>query len=58
MGVWPNVMGVIGALVVMVSVVGIAIEEKHLGEKERVVDMDDDSSIENAELSKEELIVS
>ena len=55
MGVWPNVMGVIGALVVMVSVVGIAIEEKHLGEKERVVD--DDSSIENAELSKEELIV-
>ena len=57
MGVWPNVMGVIGALVVMVSVAGIAIEEKHLGEKERAVD--DDSSIENAmKMSKEELIVS
>ena len=57
MGVWPNVMGVIGAFVVMVSVAGIAIEEKLLGEKERIT-LVDDSSIENAEISKEELIVS
>ena len=35
MGVWPNAMGVCGALVVMMSVTGIAMEERHLDAKEK-----------------------
>ena len=35
MGVWPNAMGVCGALVVMISVTGIAMEERHLDAKEK-----------------------
>ena len=35
MGVWPNAMGVCGALLVMMAVTGIALEERHLDAKEK-----------------------
>ena len=31
MGVWPNAVGIFGALLVFASVVGIALEERNLG---------------------------
>ena len=31
MGVWPNAVGIFGALLVFASVVGIALEERSLG---------------------------
>ena len=40
MGVWPNAMGVCGALVVMMSVTGIAMEERHLDAKEKAAKED------------------
>ena len=30
MGVWPNAVGIFGALLVLASVVGIALEERYL----------------------------
>lgn len=30
MGVWPNAIGIFGALLVLASVVGIALEERYL----------------------------
>ena len=32
MGVWPNAIGIFGAILVLVSVVGIALEEKYLSD--------------------------
>ena len=32
MGVWPNAVGLFGALLVLASVVGIALEEKYLSD--------------------------
>ena len=32
MGVWPNTLGIAGALLVMACVVGIALEERYLSD--------------------------
>ena len=53
MGVWPNAMGVCGALVVMISVTGIAMEERHLDAKEKAAK--EHSSSGHAEDTTEEM---
>ena len=53
MGMWPNAIGVCGALVVMMSVTGIAMEERHLDAKEKAAKKD--SSAGCAEEKTEEM---
>ena len=53
MGVWPNAMGICGALVVMMSVTGIAMEERHLDAKEKAAK--EHSSSGHAEENTEEM---
>ena len=53
MGVWPNAMGVCGALVVMMAVAGIAMEERHMDAKEKAAK--EDSGSGHAEDNAEEM---
>ena len=48
MGVWPNALCICGAVLVMGSVVGIAIEEKYISDGSDDDD-DDESDNENAD---------
>ena len=36
MGVWPNAIGICGALLILASVVGIALEEKYLSNNNQI----------------------
>ena len=49
MGVWPNALCICGAVLVMGSVVGIAIEEKYISDGSDDDDVDDESDNENAD---------
>ena len=53
MGMWPNAIGVCGALVVMMSVTGIAMEERHLDAREKAAK--EDSSAGRVEEKTEEM---
>ena len=48
MGVWPNALCICGAVLVMGSVVGIAIEEKYISDGNDNDDDDDESGSEYA----------